>query len=140
MNWLFSNSYSKINFNLSSPDYDIFFLFDKFHISQAFNNLIKNAVEAVSSIHNPSININFTQKENKIFCTIIDNGVGVDNKNIRKLFEPYYTTKGKGTGLGLSIVKKIIEDHGGTIKIEKNSEIAGTIVTITFFIKWNLKS
>ena len=67
--------------------------------------------------------------------TVVDNGIGVDNKKVRKFFEPYYTTKDKGTGLGLSIVKKIIEDHNGTIKIEKNLEIAGTKATVIFNIK-----
>ena len=132
---LFSNAHSNINFNLLNHDKNILFYFDKLQISQAFNNLIKNAVEAVSNIHNPSIVINLLNHDKQIVCSIIDNGVGVDNKKIRKLFEPYYTTKDKGTGLGLSIVKKIIEDHNGVIKIEKNTNIAGTIVTIIFHKK-----
>ena len=114
-------------------------LFDKFQITQAFNNLIKNAIEAVSKIHNPSIKIHYFQQNNKIICLIIDNGIGVDNKKVRKLFEPYYTTKDKGTGLGLSIVKKIIEDHKGTINIEKNLEIAGSKAVVVFNTKWSLK-
>ena len=61
-----------------------------------------------------------------------DNGIGIDEKMINKIFEPYFTTKTKGTGLGLSIVKRIIEDHGGKIKIEKNKMMAGTTSLITF--------
>ena len=128
----FSNAHTKINFKLIPPENDIFFLFDNFQITQAFNNIIKNAVEAVSLIPNPSITIKFFEKDKEIFCSVVDNGVGVDNKKVRKYFEPYFTTKDKGTGLGLSIVKKIIEDHKGIIKIEKNTKIVGTIATVIF--------
>ena len=129
---LFANSHSKINMKLFSQEKDIFYQFDRFQITQAFNNIIKNAVEAVINIPNPSIKVNLLQYNNMIEFNVIDNGVGIDEKKIPKLFEPYFTTKDKGTGLGLSIVKKIIEDHGGTIKIEKNKNMAGT-TTLIFF-------
>ena len=51
--------------------------------------------------------------------------VGIDDKMIGKIFEPYFTTKSKGTGLVYHI-KRIIEDHSGKIKIEKNKNMAGT--------------
>ena len=86
------------------------------------------------NIPNPSIVISLFQKHNELFIQIIDNGVGIDQNKISKIFEPYFTTKSKGTGLGLSIVKRIIEDHGGKIKIEKNKNMAGTISKISFFI------
>ena len=63
---------------------------------------------------------------------IIDNGIGISKEKIAKIFEPYFTTKSKGTGLGLSIVKKIIEDHNGKIKIDKNKHMAGTTSLIIF--------
>ena len=63
---------------------------------------------------------------------IIDNGVGIDKSIITKIFQPYFTTKEKGTGLGLSICKKIIEDHGGNIKIEKNRDMTGTTTIVSF--------
>ena len=66
---------------------------------------------------------------------ITDNGIGISQEMVSKIFEPYFTTKNKGTGLGLSIVKRIIEDHGGKIKIEKNKNMAGTTSTISFAVQ-----
>ena len=76
------------------------------------------------------IRIHLNEKNKTI--SIKDNGIGIDEKMIGKIFEPYFTTKTKGTGLGLSIVKRIIEDHGGKIKIEKNKNMAGTTSLINF--------
>jgi two-component system nitrogen regulation sensor histidine kinase NtrY len=129
---LFSNSHKNINFNINNYQGDLYFQFDKFQISQCFNNLIKNAVEAVEKIPNPSISINLKTDKNYIYIEIIDNGIGISKEKIGKIFEPYFTTKTKGTGLGLSIVKKIIEDHNGKIKIDKNKQMAGTTSLIIF--------
>ena len=129
---LFSNSYPNINMKIDMPLKDIFFQFDSFQITQAFTNIIKNSVEAVISIPNPSVFVRLFETDNHIHILFKDNGVGINEKKISKLFEPYFTTKDKGTGLGLSIVKKIIEDHGGVIKIEKNRDMAGTMCTVIF--------
>ena len=131
---LFSDSYTKINMKLLLPEKDIFFQFDNFQITQVFTNIIKNAVEAVISIPNPYIFVKLTELNNTIEISVVDNGIGIDDRKISKIFEPYYTTKEKGTGLGLSIVKKIIEDHNGTIKIHKNKDMAGTTSLINFEI------
>ena len=132
---LFANSHLNINMKLILGDRDIYFQFDKFQISQVFNNVIKNAIEAVKNIPNPWIKISLHEKNRFIIFNVTDNGIGIDEKKISKLFEPYYTTKDKGTGLGLSIVKKIVEDHGGKIKIEKNKNMTGTSNLITFEIQ-----
>jgi two-component system NtrC family sensor kinase len=58
-----------------------------------------------------------------------DTGVGIPKENMEKLFLPLFTTKAKGTGMGLSVCKKLVDMHGGTIKVE--SEIGkGTTVTV----------
>ena len=75
------------------------------------------------------------ENNNQIMFIVKDNGIGIDENKISKYFEPYFTTKDKGTGLGLSIVKKIIEDHGGIIRIEKNKNMAGTATVILFDIQ-----
>ena len=128
---LYFNSRKDIKLNFIKTDKDIYFHFDKLQISRCFNNLIKNAIEAVEKIPNPAVEVQI-QNDNNIKIEIKDNGVGIDDKMVSKIFEPYFTTKAKGTGLGLSIVKRIIEDHGGKIKIEKNKNMAGTTSLIIF--------
>ena len=89
-------------------------------IGQALTNLIKNAGEAVEEQRektpgfSPEIRVSQTVAEGHTTIRIEDNGPGLPPDRAR-LFEPYVTTKEKGTGLGLPIVKKIIEEHGGTL-------------------------
>ena len=93
-------------------------------ISQALTNLIKNAGEAIESLKEkggfadlvPQIRVTLTLEPEAIVIRIADNGVGLPEDRSR-LFEPYVTTREKGTGLGLPIVKKIIEEHGGTLTL-----------------------
>ena len=93
-------------------------------ISQALINLIKNAGEAIESYevsgvpdgYLPEIRVEVEQKKNATEIRIIDNGIGLP-ENRARLFEPYVTNRDKGTGLGLSIVKKIIEEHTGTLEL-----------------------
>nr|WP_245218429.1 PAS domain-containing sensor histidine kinase [Rubellimicrobium aerolatum] len=94
-------------------------------ISQALTNLIKNAGEAIESRQEqgpeegfvPTIRVALTVQGRVARVAIEDNGIGLPEDRAR-LFEPYVTTRAKGTGLGLPIVKKIIEEHGGTLALE----------------------
>ncbi|MFZ1662793.1 MAG: ATP-binding protein, partial [Paracoccaceae bacterium] len=91
-------------------------------ISQAVTNLIKNAGEAIESLQEkgvppgyaPEVRVTMSVADEAVTIRISDNGVGLPLDRAR-LFEPYVTTREKGTGLGLPIVKKIIEEHGGTL-------------------------
>ncbi|SFP60241.1 two-component system, NtrC family, nitrogen regulation sensor histidine kinase NtrY [Tranquillimonas alkanivorans] len=91
-------------------------------IGQALTNLIKNAAEATDSLqekgapedYRPEVRVCMETGEGQALITVSDNGVGLPEDRAR-LFEPYVTTRDKGTGLGLPIVKKIIEEHGGTL-------------------------
>ncbi len=94
-------------------------------IGQALTNLMKNAGEAIETLqekgapqgHVPRIEIKMTTLGDSARVTIADNGIGLPEDRAR-LFEPYVTTRNEGTGLGLPIVKKIIEEHGGTLTLE----------------------
>ncbi|MBA3909028.1 MAG: PAS domain-containing sensor histidine kinase [Rhodobacter sp.] len=93
-------------------------------IGQAFTNLIKNAGEAIETLQEkgappgfvPEIRVALTADDTEAVIRIMDNGTGLPPDRAR-LFEPYVTTRDKGTGLGLPIVKKIIEEHGGTLAL-----------------------
>ena len=93
-------------------------------ISQALTNLMKNGGEAIESFmekndvegFSPEIKIELAASTEHVVIRISDNGIGLPPDRAR-LFEPYVTTREKGTGLGLSIVKKIIEEHGGTLAL-----------------------
>lgn len=93
-------------------------------IEQVFLNLINNAIDALIDIPHKKIEITTSVHEQMIECRIIDHGLGIPAPSISKIFNPFYTTKAKGagTGLGLSIVKDIIQEHGGSIKLESEAE------------------
>ncbi len=104
------------------PDDAVMADIDQTMISQALTNLIKNAGEAVETHREQSgdagyageVRVTMEHTDSEVMITVSDNGVGLPADRAR-LFEPYVTTREKGTGLGLSIVKKIIEEHGGTL-------------------------
>ncbi|MGR3824524.1 MAG: ATP-binding protein [Salipiger marinus] len=103
-------------------------------IGQALTNLIKNAGEAIESLvehgapegHAPEIRISLAAEDDRAVIRISDNGVGLPEDRAR-LFEPYVTTRDKGTGLGLPIVKKIIEEHGGTLALDDAPLFGGAV-------------
>ena len=98
--------------------------FDDTMIGQAITNLIKNATEAIETLyetgappgHVPEVRVVMQADAGEIRISISDNGIGLPEDRAR-LFEPYVTTRAAGTGLGLPIVKKIIEEHGGTLTL-----------------------
>ncbi|MEM6373562.1 MAG: ATP-binding protein, partial [Pseudomonadota bacterium] len=103
-------------------------------LSQALTNLIKNAGEAIGSLyekrkapegHAPKINVAMTLLPTGARITVSDNGIGLPEDRAR-LFEPYVTTRDEGTGLGLPIVKKIIEEHGGTLTLDDAAPFEGS--------------
>ena len=108
----------------SLPEAPLLMELDATMISQAMTNLIKNAGEAIETYVEknpttpiePQVRVSLTQVDDTVVVTIADNGIGLPEDRSR-LFEPYVTTREKGTGLGLPIVKKIIEEHGGTLAL-----------------------
>ena len=114
-----------VEITLVAPEGALVAEFDDTMISQSMTNLIKNAGEAIDTLIEkgapdglqPQVVVTLAIVEEQARITIADNGIGLPEDRAR-LFEPYVTTRSEGTGLGLPIVKKIIEEHGGTLQLE----------------------
>jgi len=121
-----------VTISANLPTQEILARVDQTMLSQALTNLIKNAGEAIESRKqndpdadiDPRIEVQLTTTQTALQITIADNGIGLPEDRAR-LFEPYVTTRSEGTGLGLPIVKKIIEEHGGTLSLENAPVFAG---------------
>jgi signal transduction histidine kinase len=98
-------------------------------IMQVVTNLLENAAQ--HSPRDKPIVMRLEPGENNwAEISIIDQGKGIPEENLQKMFEPFFTTRRGGTGLGLSIVKRIVESHSGRIEIHNNSPEPGVTVQI----------
>lgn len=116
----------KISFIFSEAhEFDV--LCDPQKIQQVFLNLFLNAIDSMSSQGELRVSIDQTKKY--VTVNVSDTGKGLSEKELKKIFEPFYTTKQKGTGMGLSVSKEIIQLHKG--KIEVRSTVGkGTTVSV----------
>ncbi|MDA1331557.1 MAG: ATP-binding protein [Proteobacteria bacterium] len=96
---------------------EIFLWGDTGKLRQVLHNLIQNAEQAVSQHMAPKILVETAVTSGLTHIRVRDNGPGFSDEVLGRAFDPYYTTKAKGSGLGLAIVRKIIEEHGGTVAI-----------------------
>lgn len=112
-------------------DYEVPALFASNNlITQLLTNIMENALDAVTSVRNPAIEVH-TQKlnDNSITILVKDNGPGIDADAIQNIFDPFYSTKpvGQGTGLGLAICWSIVKSHHGKISAESTPGNGTTI-------------
>ncbi|MBK7495140.1 MAG: hypothetical protein IPI28_06985 [Candidatus Omnitrophica bacterium] len=90
--------------------------YDETQLSQVLINLMKNGAQAMKE--GGVILIRTAISGDKILLEVTDTGQGIEEKNLRRIFEPFFTTKTKGTGLGLSLAKRVVEEHGGVIRVQ----------------------
>jgi len=130
---------------VSSSDIDIAFAlstrplnfpFDRRLMTQAVTNLVKNAREAIEARDADAVRghilIETGLDGDTPYLAVTDNGVGLPKENRNRLAEPYMTTREKGTGLGLAIVKRIMEEHGGRLRLSDASSGEGATITLEF--------
>lgn len=99
------------------------------NMKQLLWNLVNNSVKAVNG--RGTIEINIYQKEDDVYLSVTDNGVGIAPDQLPKIFTPFYSKFSSGIGLGMAMVKRIIDEHGFQIKISSQKDI-GTEVTVCF--------
>jgi len=111
---------------------------DHGQMGQVFYNLINNALQAMSMPEREdgggelTINVKSRKKKGKAWVEVsfADTGVGISKENMKKLFEPLFTTKARGVGLGLSICRNLVENNGGEIEVQ-SGEGKGTTVRVS---------
>ncbi|MDG5789835.1 ATP-binding protein [Evansella sp. AB-P1] len=106
---------------------------EKNQLKQLFINIVKNAIEASNEKGIISVKI-IRNKLEKVCIVVEDQGIGIPDEFLKRIGEPFYSSKEKGTGLGLTVSHKIIEMHGGKISYER-IEPKGTRVSIELPIK-----
>ncbi len=111
-------------------DKDITILFDPTHFTQILWNLLKNAVQSINEKGEITIRLQ-SSRNNKVYFTIEDTGMGIQPKDSNHIFDPFFTTKPEGTGLGLSILHRLIDANNGMIDFESTPG-KGTIFTVVF--------
>lgn len=109
---------------------------------QVFLNLVENAVDSVepggvvtvsAQFKYHPVRLSAQDQRGNLQVTVRDTGKGIPPAILKRIFEPFYSTKsfGRGTGLGLAIVKRIVEEHGGQVQVQSRVG-EGTIFTLTF--------
>ena len=133
------SAHSGIRFDTGLPEAAVMANFDRQQISQALTNLLQNAVEAIEERvardgepDDGEIRVSLEHRGETIEIRVEDNGKGLPKKDRDRLTEPYITTRKHGTGLGLAIVKKIMEDHGGDLRM---ADREGGGATVCLFLR-----
>jgi nitrogen fixation/metabolism regulation signal transduction histidine kinase len=111
-------STDNITYSFTCEDDSICIMADKEQISRVFINLIKNAVQSIPENKPGKIRLKLEAVNRKAVFTITDNGKGIPDDLLDKMFTPNFTTKSSGMGMGLAIVKNIIETCNGTITFQ----------------------
>lgn len=110
---------------------------DKIYLSRIITNLVSNAKQATDDDRENIINVDVEQRQKRIIITIEDQGSGIPEDVLSRIFEPNFTSKTSGMGLGLTMVRKMVEDYKGEISV--NSEV-GKGSTFTILLPSNLRA
>jgi PAS domain S-box-containing protein len=120
----------QIRLKVNYPDFPCYIRADKEKLKIALLNIIINAIEAIDK-SNGELTISVVPNEESYSLEISDNGCGIPQENLSKLFEPYFTSKRNGIGLGLASTLNIIQAHNAAIEVKSKVSV-GTTFILTF--------
>jgi signal transduction histidine kinase len=103
-------------------------------MKELFTNILENAFAALSGRQGTIEIIGFLKNPGTVTVIIKDNGPGIDEGHLQKVFEPFFSTRARGTGLGLAVALQIVRLHSGAISI-KSAPQQGTAVEINLPLK-----
>jgi two-component system sensor histidine kinase AtoS len=103
--------------------YALEFVGDRIKLRQALRNLISNAIEAMPD--GGRIRVELFVDDDQVCCRVSDNGPGISSEDVRRLTDPFFTTRAEGTGLGLTLVHTIAEVHGGRLHVSPEPSALG---------------
>ncbi|MEK3987086.1 ATP-binding protein [Paenibacillus sp. FSL K6-3166] len=100
-------------------------------LEQVILNILKNSIDSFTAFSGRiDITVSASAETNEIILIFKDNGEGIPQDKLKRIFDPFYTTKQKGTGIGLSICKQLIEMYGGQIKVDSEVQVGTSVMVI----------
>lgn len=125
--------FDKDYIQFESTELKLLAIFDKTQLTRVITNLVKNSIQSIeqNEVNNPLIHLYLEKTESSIRLSIKDNGGGIKEDNMDKVFEPKFTTKTSGMGLGLGMVKNIVEAYDGKMSLF-NNEMGGVTFQLIF--------
>ena len=101
---------------------------DRIQLQQVLLNLVLNGADAMGSLNGRprALGISSSQRNGQVTVAVEDSGSGLSPTELSHIFTPFFTTKPEGMGVGLSISRSIVEAHGGSLKLTRNSENGAT--------------
>ena len=127
-------SHRDVKFGIYLPKEEMEVLADAELISQVLINLIKNAMEACAGCENPKVEVLAyydPMENNRVRIDVKDNGPGIPDEILDKIFIPFYTTKKEGSGIGLSLSRQIMRLHRGTLRVSSHG-VHQTVFSLLF--------
>ncbi|QHS23679.1 PAS domain S-box protein [Virgibacillus sp. MSP4-1] len=116
----------KIEINTIYPEEQAFVKGDRNQITQALLNVFLNSMDAVEQ--QGKIEVTIEKVDQQYVLEVMDDGVGISQSKMKRIFNPFYSTKQEGTGLGLSITHDIINNHGGYMEVESETGVGTTML------------